>query len=242
MIGERLAAARRRAGIAQVDLAVAMGKRYDSSMISQVEAGQKSTRLDGAKNAALELGVSVDYLLGLTDDPTPSARLAVELDAYRHELGELRQEDRLVAGPDADGDGGDDGFNTRHIEIHQVEASAGGGRLLDDAPITGHLAFQRTWLRRRSIDPRRATVITVSGDSMEPTLPDGCSILVDHNRYTRRKGRIFVLETDDGLIVKRAGREKADWLIISDNPYWPPATWPDDARIIGEVRWAARTF
>ncbi len=39
MLGERLAAARKRAGLAQVELAVEMGDRYDQTMISHVGIG-----------------------------------------------------------------------------------------------------------------------------------------------------------------------------------------------------------
>ena len=85
MIGTRLRKARIEAGLTQVDLAVAMGDRYTSSMISQVESGLRSMRFDGAVNAASELGVSLDYLAGLTDDPTPYSELTMRLG----ELGKL---------------------------------------------------------------------------------------------------------------------------------------------------------
>ena len=81
---------------------------------------------------------------------------------------------------------------------------------------------------------------------MEPTLVDGCSILVNHVSRRRRVGRIFVVRTDDGLIVKRASREAPGaWQLVSDNPdkhVWPNRPWPTDAVIVGEVKWTARTF
>ena len=62
----------------------------------------------------------------------------------------------------------------------------------------------------------------------------------------RRVGRIFVVRTDDGLIVKRAGRDRTGaWQLVSDNPSkrtWPTVRWPADAPVIGEVKWVARTF
>ena len=49
-----------------------------------------------------------------------------------------------------------------------------------------------------------------------------------------------------GLIVKRAGKSRAgNWQLVSDNPdkqEWPTLRWPNDADVIGEVKWAARTF
>ena len=58
---------------------------------------------------------------------------------------------------------------------------------------------------------------------MEPTLVDGCVML-----------------------VKRAGKDRAGtWQVISDHPdkrTWPNRPWPPEAEIVGEVAWAARTF
>ncbi len=42
-------------------------------MISHVEANRSSLLYDGLVKAARVLGVSIDYLAGLTDDPTPAA-------------------------------------------------------------------------------------------------------------------------------------------------------------------------
>ena len=76
MLGERLVECRRRAGMTQTELAVAIGKRYSAPMISMVENGQRGLAFDGAVGAARELNVSLDYLAGLTDTPTPAAELA----------------------------------------------------------------------------------------------------------------------------------------------------------------------
>ena len=45
---------------------------------------------------------------------------------------------------------------------------------------------------------------------MEPTLPDGCSILVDRSRRRRLGGHVYVVRSpDDGLVVKRLDKDKA---------------------------------
>ena len=81
---------------------------------------------------------------------------------------------------------------------------------------------------------------------MEPTLADGCSILVNHASRRRYFGHIYVVRTGDGLVVKRAGRDPAGvWQLVSDNPdkrIWPSRPWPPDAVIVGEVKWTARTL
>ena len=249
MLGERLAEARKRAGLLQVDLAVAMGDRYDSGTVSRVEAGKSSLRLDGLVKAAKEIKVSADYLLGLTDDPRPYAEIAndlAELDAYRHELGQSAQgqtaplqDDDAAVWMNGDAIPAD----ARPVAVREVvEASGGYGTYPGDEAVTNYAWFRQGWLKQHNINPDQADVIKVAGDSMEPTLPDGSSILVDRQRRSRRKGRIYVLQTEDGLMVKRAGREKTGWQLLSDNPYWPSVAWPDDAQVVGEVRWSARTF
>ena len=81
---------------------------------------------------------------------------------------------------------------------------------------------------------------------MEPTLVDDCSILVNLAGRRRRIGHIYVVRTPDGLVVKRAGRDAAGaWQLVSDNPnkhVWPTRPWLPDAEVVGEVKWAARTF
>ena len=53
-----------------------MGERYDQTVISAVENNRSRLRYEGLFRAAQELGISLDYLFGLTDDPTPAAELS----------------------------------------------------------------------------------------------------------------------------------------------------------------------
>ena len=131
------------------------------------------------------------------------------------------------------------------VDVNEVAAAAGGGAVVFDETVVGRLWFRRDWLGRHAIDPKQCNIITVNGESMEPILPSGCSILVDRSqgRRRRRVGRIFVLRTEDGLVVKRAGKDaEGNWRIESEHPAWPPVPWSDTTEIIGEVRWSAVTY
>ncbi len=144
------------------------------------------------------------------------------------------------------GDGATDVPGARSVQMIEMEAAAGDGNYnLDDAPAKGPVWFRRDWIDSRGIDPTRAVVISVRNDSMEPTLPAGCKILVDRNRRRRHLGHIYVITTPDGLVVKRMGKgDDGGWLLVSDSdsPDWPDVPWPDDAVVAGEVKWMAREF
>ena len=131
----------------------------------------------------------------------------------------------------------------RSVGTREIEAAAGGGAVnLDEAPVKGPVWFRRDWLDGHGIDPTLCVVISVRGESMEPTLPAGAKILVDRTRTRRRTGRIFVVTTDEGLVVKRLERRGRQWFLVSDHPSWEPLPWPPEAEVVGEVRWASRTF
>ena len=134
--------------------------------------------------------------------------------------------------------------DTRHstaqyIEVRELAVAAGAGSLDLDETVTGHVAFRSDWLDRRAIVPAQCTVIRIRGKSMEPILPAGCSILVDRGRRRRRTGRIFVVRTGESVVVKRLEKDDGTWMLVSEHPAWALVAWPDDAEVIGEVRWAA---
>ena len=217
-----MAASRTQAGMSQRQLAAALGRRYDRTMIGHVENGRSGILLDGAVRAAQVLGVSLDYLTGLTDDPLPSAQLSA----------------LLGPGPR----GAADAPGSRPVDTIELAAAAGGGAMVFDETPVGRIWFRRDWLDGLGLDATQCSVIGVIGDSMEPTLPDGCKILVDRASRSRRNGRIFVLRTGEGLVAKRLARTRSRWELRSDNEGHPALPWPDETEIIGEVRWSATTF
>ena len=234
-VGQRLLKARKLRGLSQLQLAV--GTNNTRPLISMVEHGRSNLSVANLLAAAKALGVSVDFLCGLTTDPTPARQLAKELANSTTRVRDLEEQKTYVATAD---DGGD------YVGVSELAGAAGGGAVVDHERITGRVKFRREWLSRHGLVAGECRVIQVLGESMEPTLVDGCSILVNQAGRRRRVERIFVVRTEDGLVVKRAGKDRAGtWQLVSDNPNkqaWPTVPWPDDAPVIGEVKWAARTF
>ncbi len=126
-----------------------------------------------------------------------------------------------------------------------VGASAGSGAMPGDEAPLATLAFQASWVRSVANGrPEALSVIGVEGDSMLPTLADGDQILVDTDDRERLRDGIYVLRTDDALLVKRLSVNPATrrLTIRSDNDAYP--SWDDcdpaAVTVIGRVVWVGR--
>ena len=114
---------------------------------------------------------------------------------------------------------------------------------MEDETIEDYLVFREWWLQKKGIG--EMGVIQVVGNSMSPTMKDGDAILVDHRRTRRLHDHIYVVRTEYGLVVKRLVRDDDDWLMISDNEdqkTYPPVPWPEEAVVVGEVKWHGETL
>lgn len=126
------------------------------------------------------------------------------------------------------------------IEIRDLDAGYDGPPA---ASATESLWFRRDWLRRHGLDPARCLIVTVQSDSMERTLPPGCSVLINRDRRKREVGRIYALRLENEIVVGRADRDKQGrWLLESERPDGKPVPWPNDAEVVGEVQWMARSL
>ena len=130
---------------------------------------------------------------------------------------------------------------TRPVDVTEFAAAEGGGEEVDSERARGLACFSRSWLDRLNLDATRCAIIRVRGESMEPTSPDGYSILFDRNRLTPRDGRIYVVRAGDGLIVNRAAERGGAWELASENPAVESEPWRADAEVAGEVVWMAQT-
>ena len=65
-------------------------------------------------------------------------------------------------------------------------------------------------------------LVDVSGDSMEPTICDGDSALVDETHRSPRSGKIYALQAGDGPLDKRVRKRDHRWWADSDNDKHEP--------------------
>ena len=95
-----------------------------------------------------------------------------------------------------------------YVAISEVDTAA--GAVVRHERTIGRMKFPIRWLHREGLNARSCRIIRVVGESMEPTLPDGCSILVNHEVMAPEHGKIFVIRTGDELIVKRKLHHRSD--------------------------------
>jgi Peptidase S24-like len=138
-----------------------------------------------------------------------------------------------------------DGEDYVLIPAYDIRASAGPGALPAAETAESSLAFQARWARSIAsggID--KLAVIQVDGDSMQPSLSHGDHILIDVGDRERLRDGIYVLRSDDVLLVKRLSINPLNRRVnvLSDNPNYP--TWTDcsahDIDVIGRVIWVGR--
>ena len=160
-----------------------------------------------------------------------------------NELDRLAIEARRIA-DEAEGTRAEIDQNVLYVSAprYEVLAAAGSGTEVLDESVKGYLGFNKSWLREQSLSPTNLAVIEVRGDSMDPTLHDGDSVLLDMRSPQLKDGGIYTLRREGELLVKRLRRQGNDWLIVSDNLSFPVERLDESVDVLGRVVWLGRTF
>lgn len=139
-------------------------------------------------------------------------------------------------------------FNTDFVLVpkYDVHASAGHGAVVHSEQIVDYLAFKKAWIRSTlDCGEKDLALITVKGDSMEPTLSNDDLILVNLRKNQIIDNAVYVLQYDGSLLVKRIQRLMSGSVIVKgDNPEYRAeelsADQADLLRVFGMVVWYGR--
>jgi phage repressor protein C with HTH and peptisase S24 domain len=101
-------------------------------------------------------------------------------------------------------------------------------------------AFRADWIRTMHLKPNRLAAMSAEGDSMEPRIRHGDSLLVDTSQVDVIDGRTYALWYEGGERVKRLFRLPGGGLrIMSDNDNYAPIDvlpeHTEHVRVIGRV-------
>jgi phage repressor protein C with HTH and peptisase S24 domain len=127
------------------------------------------------------------------------------------------------------------------VPMAEARLGAGGGLVVLSERLKDFYAFRKEWLHRIVTSVANAVLMRIQGDSMEPFIRDGDTVMVDQGRREIATGKIFALGVDDTVLLKRLEIHPAGRIIIkSDNPaYSTYELAPSEIRVIGQVVWSA---
>ena len=121
------------------------------------------------------------------------------------------------------------------VPVYEQLFSAGHGQFLaDQEEISGHVMLPDNL---KSLKEHLAATY-VRGDSMEPTLFNGDTIICDNLGYDGKSG-VYVIQYQGMRFVKRLQKQGSQVAIISDNPSYRTMYengTSEDFRVIGKVR------
>ena len=125
----------------------------------------------------------------------------------------------------------------------EVELSAGHGSAIQLESTGPKLRFSKSTLRRHGIDPNSAACVKVTGNSMEPVIPDGATVGIDIANTAIKDGDMYAIDWDGALFVKTLTRRPGNGLRIRS---FNIDEYPDEnltaeeaklVKIIGRVFW-----
>jgi phage repressor protein C with HTH and peptisase S24 domain len=125
----------------------------------------------------------------------------------------------------------------------EVQLAAGNGAVETIENIGPKLRFAKSALTRNGTDSAHAVCVKVSGNSMEPVIPDGSTIGIDASKTEILDGKIFAINHDGMLRVKTLYRTPGGGMRLKS---FNSEEHPDEAysleesksiRIIGKVFW-----
>nr|WP_314877293.1 helix-turn-helix transcriptional regulator [uncultured Pseudomonas sp.] len=187
-LGQRIARKRERAGLNQSELARRLSVTPQAVQKWESEVSvPRGKRLDDIASA---LSTTVAYL--------------VTGDASMDRTTDVSRSNATIIGPM---DTWDDDTPLDDDEVYvpflkEVELSAGSGRTVIEQSPQQKLRFGKLTLRRQGVQPEEAVCVTVSGNSMEPVLPDKSTVGVNQGCTAVTDGKMYAIDHDGQLRVK----------------------------------------
>lgn len=146
-------------------------------------------------------GPGVEYLLP-NSIPLPSTK--TEVDNSGENINQFMNEFVLIPG-------------------YSVQVSAGHGAMVNSSEAPSRfLAYRKKWLQYRGFKESDLVIVWAKGDSMEPTIHNNDTLVINTSRKKPVDGHIYVIRYEDSLWVKRMQIRPTAWVLLSDNRAYPP--------------------
>jgi phage repressor protein C with HTH and peptisase S24 domain len=131
----------------------------------------------------------------------------------------------------------------KNIPKVKARLCAGGGSFEVGSEIEGYYAFRKDWLTTKGAI-NQMVLMDIFGNSMEPEIKDGDTILIDESQKDVLAGAIYAVGVDDTIMVKRLEKHPNKLVLLSDNkdyfPIYLEGNELESVRVIGKVVWICR--
>ena len=253
MISERLRTLRKDLGLSKRELVAEMSINY--STYANYESGFREPNSEGLQFLASHFGVSIDYLLGVSDNRKKADEVAIlnedehehifkyrKLDAHGREVVDFvlqKELERLITLPpkidDCPTTAKPQDDNRIVLQVYQQRASAGLGNYLSD---DSDADYETMRFVATPISQRADFCVKIKGESMQPKICDGDIVFVKAvPRVELDNVGIFLYEGEAFCKRLRMDNKKGMLYLESLNKAFPPkyVTNPDHLRTIGLV-------
>lgn len=186
-VGKRVREARKLAGLSQQELAKAIGVTQPT--LSELERGL-STSSTHLISIAKVCKVAPEWL---QTGNVPATYNEISEAKQSYVLGQIDPWDSKTPLTDDE------------VELpfyKEVELKAGTGSVVAKEDSGFKLRFAKSTLRRHNVQPELAACVVVSGDSMEPVLPDQATVGIDTGNTRIKDGDMFAIDHGGLLRVK----------------------------------------
>ncbi len=133
----------------------------------------------------------------------------------------------------------------KHVPKVEARLSAGTGSFDTASQVSEYLSFQTQWLSKKG-SANSMVAMEVFGQSMEPVIKEGDTVLIDQSQKDILAGAIYAVGVEDTILVKRLEKHPDKLVLCSDNrdyaPIYLERDETDKVRIIGKVIWSCREY
>ncbi|EKQ5523189.1 helix-turn-helix domain-containing protein [Campylobacter jejuni] len=218
-ISQKIKNAREAKNLTQLELAKSSGVSLDS--IKRYETKESNITIHNLIKIAKVLDIDLNYFANVPKlSLSLSSKMSLSQDKYVPKL--ENQQETL----------NDDMINIPFFE--NVRASAGSGTYNDEES-TQALGLSKSFLREcfGLYSFINLSVILGQGDSMTPTLPENCYLLIQQGEVA--EGEICVTRIEDELYVKRLQKRPKLKLLSDNKAYEPIDLEGENFEILGRV-------
>lgn len=165
----------------------------DPTYVSQLLNGHRSFGEKAARNMEQKVGLHYGYFDRL------DVATSVQEDPAEYEIARKVQ---VI----------DDSDQNAHIR--RVKFNVESGIENDEG---NPIFFRKNWMDSRGYKPENLIAIYVHGNSMEPGLYDGDTVVINTSDTEPIDGEVFVVNYENETVIKRLIRDSGRWWLSSDN-------------------------